>query len=346
MRFRIAKFAVRYRKKIMRYSLVSANLLILGVVVYFVTKPATTVKTFTNSSLIPDTVSVIGPLDQVSSADIAVNIARITGLTESVAVANHADSISATEASAPTDASVVSKPQVVASSLPSYRDIQEYTTVAGDTVASLAVKFGVSSESIRWSNSLGSGTLPAGKNLLLPPVGTNGIVYTVVNGDTAESLARRYSTSEDLIISFNDAETLGLTAGRRILIPNGTVTYAPVTRYNYYAYTGGGGSYSKGWCTDYASARGGAPGGWGNANTWAIGASRTPGWVVSKIPRPGAIAHTTHGWAGHVGIVDAVSEDGTMIKYSDMNGIAGWGRVGYSDWVPTYSVYQNFIHRQ
>jgi hypothetical protein len=50
-------------------------------------------------------------------------------------------------------------------------------------------------------------------------------------------------------------------------------------------------------------------------------------------------------YLGHVAVVEAVSEDGTMMKYSDMNGIAGWGRVGYSDWVPI-SFYQHYIYRQ
>jgi len=34
-----------------------------------------------------------------------------------------------------------------------------------------------------------------------------------------------------------------------------------------------------------------------------------------------------------------------MIKYSDMNGLAGWGRVGYSDdWVPA-SKFPHYIYR-
>jgi surface antigen len=49
-------------------------------------------------------------------------------------------------------------------------------------------------------------------------------------------------------------------------------------------------------------------------------------------------------WWGHVAVVEAVSPDGTMIKYSDMNGLSGFGRVGYSDWVPA-TTYQNYIYR-
>jgi len=43
-----------------------------------------------------------------------------------------------------------------------------------------------------------------------------------------------------------------------------------------------------------------------------------------------------------VAVVDEVNADGTMIKFRDMNGVAGWGAVGYSGWVPT-STYPNYI---
>jgi len=43
-----------------------------------------------------------------------------------------------------------------------------------------------------------------------------------------------------------------------------------------------------------------------------------------------------------VAIVDAVSEDGSQIQIRDMNGQAGFGRVGYSSWIPV-STYQHFI---
>jgi surface antigen len=86
------------------------------------------------------------------------------------------------------------------------------------------------------------------------------------------------------------------------------------------------------------------PNNWGNANTWDNYAAITPGWVVSRTPVVGAVAQTDSGFGGHVAIVEAVSADGTMIKYSDMNGIAGFGRVGYSDWVST-SYFPHYIYR-
>jgi surface antigen len=67
---------------------------------------------------------------------------------------------------------------------------------------------------------------------------------------------------------------------------------------------------------------------------------------VSTTPVVGAIAQSNSGPEGHVAIVEAVSDDGAMIKYSDMNGLAGWGREGRTaDWVPARSRFQNFIYR-
>ena len=41
-------------------------------------------------------------------------------------------------------------------------------------------------------------------------------------------------------------------------------------------------------------------------------------------------------------VVDAVSSDGSEIQIRDMNGIAGWDRVGYSAWIPA-TTFQHFI---
>jgi surface antigen len=73
----------------------------------------------------------------------------------------------------------------------------------------------------------------------------------------------------------------------------------------------------------------------GNANTWDD-RSRAAGITVSSKPIPGAIFQTDAGYYGHVGIVESVNADGT-INISDMNGIAGWNRVGFRNNVSPYS---------
>ena len=52
------------------------------------------------------------------------------------------------------------------------------------------------------------------------------------------------------------------------------------------------------------------------------------GYTVSRTPVDGAEVQTTGGsYYGHVGVVTGVNADGS-VTISDMNGIAGWGRVG------------------
>lgn len=289
----------------------------------------------------------VNPLDQLTSADIAANLSRVAQLPEATAVTNQADTVSA-EMIVPASNNLVTKPQIIASDLKSRQDIKDYLVVEGDTVSSIAAKFNVTSDSIKWSNSLNGDTVTPGSRLSIPPV--NGIVYTVKDGDTPQSLASKYSASADQIIAFNDAEINGLKPGERIIIPNGKVQ-APVyvaapTSYGFafgttatYGYNG----YDWGFCTWYVANRISVPNNWGNANTWDNLAARS-GWTVSSVPRQGAIAQTDRGTFGHVAYVEAVSDDGTMIKYSDMNGLAGFGRVGNSDWVPA-SKFPHYIYR-
>lgn len=296
---------------------------------------------------------VSSPLDQLSSTEIAVHVSRMTQLETAIAVTNQADSVSSRSSVMSHDDTVVSKPQIVYTDTVSARDIETYTVRDGDTIASLANKFGVSSDSIRWSNDLNSwSTLGVGDELVIPPI--NGIVYTVESGDTAESLAETYQSSARKIIAFNDAEIDGLAEGDRIVIPGGeqpaptVASSRPAAYYGFsfgssaiYGYNG----YVPGYCTYYVASRVSVPTNWGDARNWAAGARATPGWTVDSTPRPGSIAQTTamH-WLGHVAYVEEVSDDGTQIRYSDMNGLAGFGRVATSDWVPA-STYQFYIHR-
>lgn len=341
-----------YRRKVIRTGLITANVLLLGLILAFVLqKPSTGTVTQSASAVGDETSEVANPLDQVSSADIALTVARLNSLPETTAVYSQAQSQAAEVSLASTSHNVVSKPQVVGTSLKSSADIKDYIAVAGDTVTGLANKFGVTSDSIRWSNGLTGEAIAAGTPLRIPPV--NGIVYTVNAGDTPESLAAKFHASKDKIIAYNDAEIKGLVVGQRIIIPDAIKTASvasarPSSTSGAFAWgikpIYGSNGYDYGWCTWYVASRIAVPNNWGNANTWDNFAPSS-GWTVSKMPRVGAIAQSNRGWAGHVGVVEAVSADGTMIKYSDMNGLAGWGRVGTTaDWVPA-TRYDNYIYR-
>jgi surface antigen len=336
------KIGKRSRRKITRIGLIGGNVVLLIAIAFFVLynrSASQTIRSSTVNSAIGTAGTLSSPLDKLSSAQIALAAAQSVKMPELPSIRSQADSDSLTLAFTPNDSTTLAKPQIVSTVLKSKLDIITYVVKTGDTVDSLSAKFGVSADSIRWSNNVGGNNLTQGIKLAIPPI--NGVVYSVKAGDTPASLAQRYHADQGQIVSFNDAEIGGLSAGEQIIIPNGSVA-ARVLTYGTFTATYGGNGYDYGYCTYYAAGRVSVPTNWGNANTWDNYA-RLSGWTVSSTPKPGAVAQTDRGSQGHVAVVEAVSPDGTMMKYSDMNGLAGWGRVGYSDWVPI-SKFQHYIY--
>jgi surface antigen len=292
------------------------------------------------------------PLDQLSSADIAVNIAKATGLPETTAVTNQADSADADLSIASVASTVVSEPQEVATAFKSRFDIQTYTAQSGDTVASIAAKFNVTSNSILWSNGLTGNTVAVGTKLEIPPM--NGIVYTVKQGDTIQSIAQKYSADQAQLAAVNDSEISGIQPGEQIIIPNGqqpnaapsvasflgigdssgsagslSATYAGFGDCEYGGKTYSNYGYDCGYCTWWAAMRratAGAPvpSNLGEAYSWAYTAAAM-GIPEGNKPQPGAVV-----WfpgADHVAYVESVASDGTT-TISEMNR-EGWGIMDY-----------------
>lgn len=304
----------------------------------FILKAPALSQTLRADSLAGSSQSVTGPLDQLSSADIAVNVARIARLAEAPSVVNHADSVNAQLTSAQTEEQVVEKPIIASAPLPSRRDIKAYVVKPGDTLNSVAAANGISSDSVKWSNNLSSNNLAVGSTIYLPPSGVNGIVYVVKTGDTPENLAQKYNANKELVTAFNDAEVGGLRVGDRILIPNGTIV-APRPSYTYagfafgayakYGYNG----YDYGWCTWYASNRRTemgrpVPANLGNAYSWYYLAQRA-GLATGLTPAPGAVAVNQSG--NHVSVVEVVNPDGSF-WVSEMN---SRGQVSIENSTPT-----------
>ncbi len=295
-----------------------------------------------------NTNQVNNPLDQVASANIALQVAKMTNLPETTAISNQSQSQQAELAQASTANNVIAKPQVVETAIKTRQDITTYTAVAGDTIASVAAKFGLTTNSIIWSNGLSSTSpLTAGAKLNIPPV--NGVVYNVASGDTTSSLATKFNASEAEIIAYNDAEIGGITNGEQILIPNGQIKIAQTVTPTYTASWGGPqygfNGYDYGYCTWYVASQVGVPSNWGNASSWAYYAGQS-GWGVSTSPTTGSIAQTANaaGGQGHVAVVQDVSPDGSQVLIKDMNNYGdggGWGKVG-SAWVPV-STFQHYI---
>lgn len=274
------------------------------------------------------------PLDQVSSADIALTVSRMSGLPESIAVKNQSESQDVQLAAAPTTNSIVSKPQVPASTFKSNKDIQTYVVQAGESVSSIASKFSVTSDSIRWSNGLSGDSVAAGTKLTIPPVGLSGIVYTVKSGDTIDSIASKYQADKNQLIAANDAEIAGLHVGEQIIIPNGI---QPVSRSYTSSYAASGfawgtsaiygyNGYDYGYCTWWVAQRRAQvgmalPSNLGNASWWPRTAAAA-GLGEGSTPKLYAAAVTSTRGEGHVVFVEAVNGDGSIV-ISEMNHL-GW----------------------
>jgi surface antigen len=340
------------KKRILRHALLITNIIILVGVFVFVIHQGNNSQSVNSNALsaTQDSQGAVNPLDKLSSADIAVHVAELTNLYEARAVKNNADTINLELSLAPTDNTVVAKPQIVNTASKTRKDIRTYTTVSGDTISKLADKFGVSSDSIRWSNNLSSDAIKVGSTLAIPPEGVNGIVYTVKNGDSIDALVQKYHADKNTMITFNDAEIGGITTGEQILIPNGVVippaAAKPFIGSSFNA-TYGSNGYDYGYCTWWAALRRQQmgkplPSNLGNASTWKVYA-QLAGFSVSNKPQPGAVIwYPPHDYYGHVGFVESVGDDGT-VNTSEMN-VVGWNRVSYRTLSPEEAAQYSYIY--
>ncbi len=99
-----------------------------------------------------------------------------------------------------------------------------YQIQSGDTLSTVAQKFGVSVDSIKWANDLKRDSLTIGQSLKIPPV--SGIVHRVKEGETVYSIAKKYRTEAQKIVNFpfndfTDLDTFALSVGQTLVVPDG-----------------------------------------------------------------------------------------------------------------------------
>jgi len=104
--------------------------------------------------------------------------------------------------------------------------IVNFSVVGGDTLASIAKKFNISVDTIKWTNNLKTDTIKPGQSLKIPPV--TGVVHKVVSGETIYTIAKKYSTDAQKIVNFpfndfTDLDSFGLTAGQTLYVPDGVI---------------------------------------------------------------------------------------------------------------------------
>lgn len=278
--------------------------------------------------------------DQLSELYVVADLSDALGLASASDVASNYIITDTMYDSGQTSVGKLEKPNIT--NIAASRGVVEYTVQEGESMESIASKYGVTTDDIRWSNDLKTTDVSAGTVLYIPS--TSGIVYTVKSSDTIESIAEKYGSNVSEIIALNDLEVSGITEGMRIVIKGGSLpekerpeyvapAVRPATVYTY-TYLGStserqnievvgyfynlGGPYGAGQCTQWAwYKRQDLPNMLGNANAWAANAAAY-GYVVNRTPAAGAVFQSGSGWYGHVGYVEAVNEDGSIVV-TEMN---------------------------
>jgi murein DD-endopeptidase MepM/ murein hydrolase activator NlpD len=105
----------------------------------------------------------------------------------------------------------------------------KYTVLGGDTLSGIATKYGITSDSIKWSNNItDENALKPGQELNIPSV--TGIVYTIKSGDSLEGIANKFKTSSALILSQNDLYGEELVIGAQLIVPDGVIEAPPAPK--------------------------------------------------------------------------------------------------------------------
>lgn len=107
--------------------------------------------------------------------------------------------------------------------------IVDYEVAGGDTLESISKKFDVTTDTIKWANSLKSDVIKPGQILKIPPI--SGVVHKVASGDNIYSIAKKYKTDAQNIVNFPfndfaDLDTFALTPGQLLYVPNGVIEEA------------------------------------------------------------------------------------------------------------------------
>jgi len=117
-----------------------------------------------------------------------------------------------------------------------------YTIKRGDTLYGISNQFGVSVSDLASINNININTpLQIGKTLIIPTnTGinpSNYITYTVKKGDSLYSIAKKYDTTVNELISINKLKNTNLSIGQKLQIPETYNNENSITLPNYINYT-------------------------------------------------------------------------------------------------------------
>lgn len=143
-------------------------------------------------------------------------LALASGDSEIIALASSTSEIAVTSVTA------LAKPAMSQTALADHprQAIISYAIQSGDTISTIAEEFGLSVQTLLWANKLSeTSTIKPGANLKILP--TNGVVHTVADGDTLESIAKKYQASLSKISDFNNIQGDVIKEGQELIIPGG-----------------------------------------------------------------------------------------------------------------------------
>jgi len=137
-------------------------------------------------------------------------------------------------------------------------EIEMYVVEDGDTVSSIAEKFGVSTSTVLWANGLGAWSyIRPGDELKIPPV--SGVIHAVTSGETLIQIANEYEVEADDIIAFNAlADSSDIVIGEELIIPGGVKRTAVPAATS----SSSGSSSSGSGASTYSGTYSGSTGGW------------------------------------------------------------------------------------
>jgi len=240
--------------------------------------------------------------------------------------------------------STIIAPVDIPTSAPASHVPTTYVIQNGDTLKSIATKFGVTVSQIRWSNNslFTNDAIIAGQSIVIPP--TPGVVVTVKNGETVPTLAKKYQVDPSVIMDYNRLRDTQLAAGTILVIPGGVGPAFPPPPVVYQPQLGGGtggamptvvkscclgpyvnARFPQGWCTYYVATWRNVT--WTGDAGWWYDNAKAQGYAVGATPKVGSIMVTWESYLGHVAYVEAVNSDGSF-TVSEMNYVA-WNVI---DW--------------
>lgn len=94
-----------------------------------------------------------------------------------------------------------------------------HTVSDGESVERLAQRYGITAETIRWTNNLGDKSIRPGDELVILPV--DGVLHSVRRGQTLLQIAELYNIPTGDILSQNKLKDDLIITGQELIIPGG-----------------------------------------------------------------------------------------------------------------------------